>query len=153
MRDHFSMRTTQNTPELVMMTREEFEESMPKGRSRSKSSSAIFGLVPEEQEVDEIRPMLDMSSIWAQQQQPMHRRASTQPSQQTLMWEALRAAQLATPNDMNGVHTEELMDRYGKVGLICGRFKQEQQGRRFSVAPSVVNRFMSRYASKREREW
>jgi len=43
---------------------------------------------------------------------------------------------LATPSDMNGTNTDELMDR----------FKQEQAAnlRRFSVAPSMVNRFMAR---------
>ena len=109
MRDHFSMRTTQNTPEIAIMTEEEYQD-MPKGRSRSKSSSAIFGITPEDQEMDQIRPMPDMSSIWGQQ--PLRRRTSTKTSQQTLMWEALRAAQLATPNDMNGANTEELMERY-----------------------------------------
>lgn len=67
----------------------------------------------------------------------MHRRTSTQPSQQTLMWEAMRASQLATPDDMNGSNTDELLNR----------FKQEQQAlnlRRFSVAPSMVSRFMTR---------
>ena len=121
--------TLDGAPEISIMTEEEYSD-MPKTRSRSKSSSEIFGL-PEE---DQVGSMPDMASIWSHQsQQPSHRRASTQPSQQTLMWEALRAAQLATPNDMNGQNTEALMDR----------FKQEQF-RRASVAPSMVNRFMSR---------
>jgi len=125
-----------------ILTEEEYS-AIPKGRSRSKSSSAIFGL-PEEG--DELRQMPDMSSIWSSNpqpnSQPLHRRASTQPSQQTLMWEALRAAQLATPNDMNGQNTDELMER----------FKQEQQAsaRRFSVAPSMVNRFMNRVDQPQE---
>jgi hypothetical protein len=126
----FESRTLNNTPEISILTQEEYSD-MPKNRSRSKSSSAIFSTLPEE---DQLTSMPDMASIWSHQaQQPSHRRASTQPSQQTLMWEALRAAQLATPNDMNGQNTEALMDR----------FKQEQF-RRSSVAPSMVNRFMSR---------
>jgi len=109
--------------EISILTKEEYNE-MPKRHSRSKSSSAIL------EDDDELNEMPTIANIWAQ---PLHRRASTQPSQQTLMWEALRAAQLATPSDLNGLHTDALMDR----------FKQEQF-RRGSVAPSVVNRFMNR---------
>merc|ERR1719223_382388 len=91
------------TPEISIMTSEEYND-MPKQRSRSKSSSAIFG------EEDQVGQMPDISKIW---NQPVgHRRASTQPSQQTLMWEALRAAQLATPTDLNGANTDELRDRW-----------------------------------------
>lgn len=117
------------------MTQEEYN-AIPKSRSRSKSSSAIFSVSEEEPFNPHAIP--DMSSIWKDShQQPLHRRASTQPNQQTLMWEALRAAQLATPTDMNGIHTNELMEK----------FKKEQEGsaRRYSVAPSMVNRFMTRY--------
>ncbi|KAJ3325848.1 hypothetical protein HDV06_002233 [Boothiomyces sp. JEL0866] len=135
-RDIFSQQSAAETPEISIMTEEEYN-AMPKGRSRSKSSSAIFDT---EEDPFDPKAMPDMSSIWTnsgnQGQNLLHRRASTQPSQQTLMWEALRAAQLATPDDMNGVNTDELMER----------FKQEQAAnlRRYSVAPSMVNRFMAR---------
>jgi hypothetical protein len=143
------MRANSNgSPEIAVLTEEEYN-NIPKGRSRSKSSSAIFGFGNEGAALELEDTLPDMSSIWmmgAKQQNlksassgaDMHRRASTQPSQQTLMWEALRAAQLATPSDMNGNHTDELLER----------FKREQQAlnlRRYSVAPSMVNRFMKRY--------
>jgi len=129
----FANVTVNRGPEVQMMSEEEYNQ-IPKGRSRSKSSSAIFA-VPEEDPFDP-NAIPDMSSIWQDREPLLHRRASTQPSQQTLMWEALRAAQLATHDDMNGQNTDELMEK----------FKMEQQAnlRRFSVAPSMVNRFMTR---------
>jgi hypothetical protein len=121
------------------LTEQEYVQ-IPKNRSRSKSSSAIFGSVETDDPFDP-KTMPDMSSIWSngKPRNPalMHRRASTQPSQQTLMWEALRAAQLATPNDMNGDNTDLLMERFKKEHFV--------HARRLSVAPSMVNRFMLRY--------
>jgi cell fate regulator YaaT (PSP1 superfamily) len=120
-----------NGPDVQIMSEEEYSK-IPQNRSRSKSSSAIFAVAEEEPFDPNTIP--DMSSIWNNKNEPLvHRRASTQPSQQTLMWEALRAAQLATENDMNGQNTDELLEK----------FKNENM-RRFSVAPSMVNRFMSR---------
>jgi hypothetical protein len=114
---------------ISTLTKEE-EILVPKSRNRSKSSSAIYS-VPE----DEVATFPDISSIWGspKPENPMHRRASTQPTHETFMWEALRSAQLATENDPNGVNTEQLMEK----------FKQQQGDfgqRRFSVAPS---RFMT----------
>ncbi|KAJ3340829.1 hypothetical protein HDU91_000798 [Kappamyces sp. JEL0680] len=126
------------------MTEEEYND-MPKGRSRSKSSSAIFGFTSED-EMDQVRPMPDMSSIWGSSTapQPLHRRASTQPSQQTLMWEALRAAQLATPQDMNGANTEELMERNVDVpqenSSVLQVPSQYDARRRHSMAGPVFDR-------------
>lgn len=130
-RERFIMRATTNTsPELAILTEEEYK-SIPKRCSRSKSSSAIFG--PSNAEASEMEDTLpEMSSIWVSKSQ----RVSVQPSQQTLVWEALRAAQLATTNDMNGNNADELLDR----------FKEQNDAnlRRFTVAPSEVNRFMKR---------
>eukprot|EP00842_Homolaphlyctis_polyrhiza_P003974 jgi/Hompol1/4578/HPOL_003723-RA len=150
------------------MTEEEYL-ALPKSRSRSKSSSAIYGFEPEDVSASYtsttgISPSLntatsnthdqytqgtpDISAIWrdpgpgSRHLMPggidpvTHRRASTQPSSQMLMWEAMRSSHLATPDDMNGVKTDELMQRY----------RQQQhaaQMRRFSVAPSIVNRFVN----------
>ena len=94
-------------------------DDLPK-RSRSKSSSAIFG------DFEQLPPQ----TIW---DNVLHRRSSTQPSQQ-LVWEALKASQLATKEDMNGTNID-----------IIDKYKQMQQGRRFSVAPGVVNKFMTRF--------
>lgn len=100
MEDHFVIKSPINAPGIEGILN---EEDQPKPRSRSKSSSAIFGF-PDEQS-DEVQPM---ANIWASSHAPGiiipliagqasaafnqtgHRRASTQPSQQTLMWEALR---------------------------------------------------------------
>jgi hypothetical protein len=130
MQDRFANATLNPHPEVRIMTEEEYAQ-IPKGRSRSKSSSAIFAVA--EEEPFDPKAIPDMSSIWQDKEPLLHRRASTQPSQQTLMWEALRAAQLATEDDMNGQKTDELLEK----------FKQENM-RRFSVAPSMVNRFMTR---------
>jgi hypothetical protein len=131
MQDRFANAKLNQTPDVRIMSEEEYAQ-IPKGRSRSKSSSAIFAVAEEEPFDPNAIP--DMSSIWQDKEPLLHRRASTQPSQQTLMWEALRAAQLATQDDMNGQNTDELLEK----------FKQENM-RRFSVAPSMVNRFMSRF--------
>jgi hypothetical protein len=135
--NRFASMTVGNIPEVHIMTEEEYAQ-IPKGRSRSKSSSAIFAVA--EEEPFDPKAIPDMSSLWQDKEPILHRRSSTQPSQQTLMWEALRATQLATHDDMNGQYTEELLDK----------FKQEQQinVRRFSVAPSMVNRFMTRNVDK-----
>ena len=108
-------------------------DCLPKRRNRSKSSSAIFG------DFDpELQPEIpDFSSIWGDSS--MHKRSSTQPHQlhQNVVWEALKAAQLATPQDMNGQDIDKLMVE----------FKKEQVAfspRRFSVAPSMVNKFMTK---------
>lgn len=133
-RDRFFLATTQATPEITIMTEEEYS-NMPKSRSRSKSSSAIFGLNSSDLEMQDTFPDSGlMSTIWRPKHD--HRRQSTQPSQQTLVWEALRASQLATPNDMNGNHAEELLDKF--------KSEHDTGARRFSVAPSMVNRFMNR---------
>jgi len=131
--NRFATMTVGNVPEVHIMSEEEYAQ-IPKGRSRSKSSSAIFAVA--EEEPFDPKAIPDMSSIWQDKEPLLHRRSSTQPSQQTLMWEALRATQLATQDDMNGQYTEELLDK----------FKQEQQvnARRYSVAPSMVNRFMTK---------
>jgi hypothetical protein len=115
--------------------------TIPKERSRSKSSSAIFGSVSEDPLDANLIP--PVSSIWgnidsARNTTLLHRRASTQPNQQTHLWEALRAAQLATSDDMNGSHTDELMERIKKEQFI--------EPRRFSVAPSMIDRFIARYS-------
>jgi hypothetical protein len=80
-----------------------------------------------------------MSQIWLDSPSSVHRRASTQPSKQTLMWEALRAAQLATPNDLNGMNTDELMEKFKNEQDTLGEL------RRVSVATSTVNRFVNKY--------
>ncbi|KAL2916922.1 hypothetical protein HK105_203354 [Polyrhizophydium stewartii] len=154
------------------MTEEEFA-AMPKSRSRSKSSSAIYtvdefgGPSPaalaaaqaaaqmhmlqqmhlhhhqqqqpqQPQQQQQQQQMADISSIWrdsARTPELLHRRASTQPSHQMFVWEALRSSNLATPADMNGDNTEDLLERF--------RQQQAAQMRRFSVAPSVVTRFIS----------
>ncbi|KAI8926614.1 PSP1 C-terminal conserved region-domain-containing protein [Entophlyctis helioformis] len=142
-------------PETGDMTEEEYN-GIPKGRSRSKSSSAIYGLPGDSFDGSDDpvaaavaaanlamqsgpgSQMPDMSALWRDANRPQesyHRRASTQPNHQTLMWEALRSSHLATANDMNGVYTEELLDRY--------RQQHAAQMRRFSVAPSVLNRYIN----------
>ena len=125
-------------PELLEvgdMTEEEYA-NVPKGRSRSKSSSAIYGF---DEEIPPPPSVPDMSSIWGDpktQESILHRRASTQPNNQSGMWEAMRVSQLSAPFDVNVNNTEELLERY----------KQDQANqRRFSVAPSVINRFVNKY--------
>lgn len=119
------------------MTEEEYL-AIPKGRSRSKSSSAVFASVTEDPFDPTVMPIV--RSIWGNDSQRssnlLHRRASTQPNQQTLLWEALRAAQLATPDDMNGSNTEQLVDRFKKEHFA--------NSRRLSVGPSLLDRFMAR---------
>ena len=106
---------------------------IPKPRNRSKSSSAIFRSFDDGFSMQQQIP--DFSSIWQQDASLLHRRSSTQPPGQNLVWEALKASQLATVEDMNGDNIEKMMDQ----------FKQSQytSPRRFSVAPSMVTKFMT----------
>ena len=73
-----------NAPETDTLTEEEYL-SIPKGRSRSKSSSAIFGFSNVE-EGEMLDTLPDMPSIWGagsrgSMESPSHRRESTQSSQ------------------------------------------------------------------------
>ncbi|KAJ8325769.1 hypothetical protein QVD99_001499 [Batrachochytrium dendrobatidis] len=131
--------------ETSELTEEEYA-AMPKSRSRSKSSSAIYRTHPNDGSASMMpnhEQIPDMSSIWRQSETDYshdlmaHRRSSTQPNHQMFMWEAMRSSNLATANDMNGINTEELLERY--------RQQQAAQIRRFSVAPSVVNRFITNH--------
>ncbi|KAJ1342930.1 hypothetical protein BSLG_002587 [Batrachochytrium salamandrivorans] len=142
-RSHLGDMTLPTSLETSELTEEEYA-AMPKTRSRSKSSSAIYGNHPDEMSGSmppNSSQIPDMSSIWRDvdtdraHDPMMHRRSSTQPSHQAYMWEAMRSSNLATFNDMNGINTEELLERY--------RQQQTAQMRRYSVAPSVLNRFIS----------
>lgn len=127
--------TIPESPMVSELTEEEYLNnlSLAKGRSRSKSSSAIYGLsdnddpffVPESQ-LDKNQPkprvsfqpeerrlsrgVPDMSTIWKESQGDfLHRRSSTQPS------------------GMAGTLSVPTTNTY----------------RRYSVAPSMVNRFLN----------
>jgi hypothetical protein len=67
------------TPPPTILSLEEYQ-AIPKNRSRSKSSSAIFGL-------DQESPFAAQQNIWEAppQGQNGHRRSSTQPSQEQVM--------------------------------------------------------------------
>jgi PSP1 C-terminal conserved region len=129
------MASTASPQADIILSQDEYD-AIPKSRSRSKSSSAIY--VPTD---DEILAPIDMPSIWAADPSN-HRRASTQPSQQaqqSYMWDAMVSAQLATPQDMNGAHADELLNTFRQHNA-------DSHQRRFSVAPSAVNRFIGQNA-------
>ncbi|KAJ3293024.1 hypothetical protein HK104_004811 [Borealophlyctis nickersoniae] len=129
--------------------------SLPKIRSRSKSSSAIYGLLAHQEDAYALESPTsptsrtgeypDINSIWSMTQNAeqgdslrhhhepslLHRRASTQPSH-GLMWEPIRGTQ---SSDGTPAMSPDGGDRY-------------RAGRRFSHAPGLYNDYASQLVGR-----
>ncbi|KAJ3099346.1 hypothetical protein HDU97_003271 [Phlyctochytrium planicorne] len=140
------------------------EYQLPKARSRSKSSSAIYGLISGGQEGYMMGPgdgpsgarrdsqgYSELNSIWSnshgdrQSHEPslLHRRASTQPNYGPV-WENLRNS-----NESDNPSDGHLVPGAGPSPDRVERYRQQ---RRFSHAPNLYNEFSQQMMARTSAE-